>query len=144
MPKVKVGDINMYYEVHSKGKPFVVIAGITANVNFWFKAIPVFSKEYKLVVFDNRGAGQSDAPDVTYIIDDILVEGDKTAIRCTLRATHKGTFMGIPATGKRIAIKQVEIHKIFRGKIVEAWRFCDSQGMMNQLGIIPGIQGRQI
>lgn len=69
MPKVKVGDINMYYEVHGKGEPFVMIAGITMSTSFFFKAIPVFSREHQLVVFDNRGAGQSDAPDIPYTIE---------------------------------------------------------------------------
>jgi len=66
MPKVKVGDINIYYEVHGKGEPLVMIAGFTMNTAFWFKTIPVFSREYRLVVFDNRGAGQSNKPDVPY------------------------------------------------------------------------------
>ena len=77
-------------------------------------------------------------PDVNYSIDDILAEGDKTVIRCTVRATHKGTFMGIPATGKRIVIKGVEIDRIAGGKIVEAWGLGDFQGMMTQLGVITG------
>jgi predicted ester cyclase len=46
--------------------------------------------------------------------------------------------MGIPATGKRIVVKAVEIDKIMGGKIVEAWGFSDSQGMMTQLGVITG------
>jgi pimeloyl-ACP methyl ester carboxylesterase len=66
MPKVKVGDINMYYEIHGKGEPLVMIAGITCSSDFWFKVIPVFSREYRVVAFDNRGAGQSDAPDIPY------------------------------------------------------------------------------
>lgn len=78
-------------------------------------------------------------PDVNYSIDDILAEGEETAIRCTLRATHRGTFKGIPAAGKRIEIKQVEIHRIVQGKIVEAWGFSDSQGMMTQMGVIAGV-----
>jgi pimeloyl-ACP methyl ester carboxylesterase len=69
MPKVKVGDINIYYEVHGKGEPFVMIAGITCSMAFWFKAIPVFSRQYRLVVFDNRGAGRSDAPDIPYTME---------------------------------------------------------------------------
>ena len=77
-------------------------------------------------------------PDVSYSIDDILAEADKTAIRCTVQATHKGTFMGIPATGKRIMVKAVEIDKIVGGKIVEAWGLSDSQGIMTQLGVITG------
>lgn len=75
-------------------------------------------------------------PDVNYSIDDIVAKEDKTVIRCTLRATHKGTFLGIPTTGNKIVVNQVEIHKIARGKIVEAWGFSDSQGMMTQLGVI--------
>jgi pimeloyl-ACP methyl ester carboxylesterase len=69
MPKVKVGDINMYYEVHGKGEPFVMIAGFSVDSAFWFKAIPLFSREYRLVLFDNRGAGQSDKPDVPYTME---------------------------------------------------------------------------
>jgi steroid delta-isomerase-like uncharacterized protein len=82
-------------------------------------------------------------PDVNYSIDDILAEGDRTAIRCTLRATHKGTFKGIPATGKRIEVGQVEIHRIVGGKIAEAWGFSDSQSMMTQLGVIAGAAPRK-
>ena len=78
-------------------------------------------------------------PDVNYTIDDILAEGDKTVIRCTIQATHKGTFMGIPATGKRIVIKGVEIDKIAGGKIVETWVFDDSHRMMTQLGVTTGV-----
>ena len=77
-------------------------------------------------------------PDINYSIDDILAEGDKTVIRCTVQATHKGTFMGIVATGKRIVVKEIEIDKIVGGKIVEAWGLSDSQGIMTQLGVITG------
>jgi steroid delta-isomerase-like uncharacterized protein len=83
-------------------------------------------------------------PDVNYSIDDILAEGDKIAIRCTLRSTHKGTFVGIHATEKQIEVKQVEIQKIVGGKITEAWGFSDSQGMMSQLGVIPSDELQKI
>jgi 3-oxoadipate enol-lactonase len=69
MPKVKVGDINMYYEVHGKGEPLVLIPGLTVNVDWFFMHIPVFSREYRVVAFDNRGAGRSDAPDVPYSME---------------------------------------------------------------------------
>jgi len=66
MPKVKVGDINMYYEIHGEGEPFVMIPGATGNVDGEYRVIPVFAREYKVVAFDNRGAGRSDAPDIPY------------------------------------------------------------------------------
>ena len=51
-------------------------------------------------------------PDLNYSADDMLAEGDKVVTRYTARGTHKGTFMGIPATGKQIVVKGVEINRI--------------------------------
>jgi pimeloyl-ACP methyl ester carboxylesterase len=69
MPKIKVGDINIYYEVHGKGEPLVLIPGLTGDTSQWSRLIPSLSKEYQVVVIDNRGAGQSDKPDVPYTSD---------------------------------------------------------------------------
>jgi steroid delta-isomerase-like uncharacterized protein len=77
-------------------------------------------------------------PDTKVSIDDMVAEGDKVAYRWTMRCTHKGTFMGIPATGKQIVVKGVEIYKIAGRKIIEAWNFPDTLGMLTQLGAIPG------
>lgn len=66
MPRVKVGDINMYYEIHGKGEPLVLIQGLMGNTDLWWQEIPAFAKEYRVVAFDNKGAGQSDAPDIPY------------------------------------------------------------------------------
>lgn len=69
MPKIKVGDINIYYEIHGKGEPFVLIPGRTGNVDTFFMHIPVFAQEYQVIAYDPRGAGQSDAPDIHYTIE---------------------------------------------------------------------------
>jgi pimeloyl-ACP methyl ester carboxylesterase len=69
MPKVKVGDINMYYEVHGKGESFVIIPGWASSMSGFFMHIPVFSREYRVVALDNRGAGRSDAPDIPYTME---------------------------------------------------------------------------
>lgn len=66
MPTVKVNDINMYYEVHGEGEPLVLINGAGAGVELFYWRIPKFSREYRLILFDNRGAGRSDRPDMTY------------------------------------------------------------------------------
>jgi pimeloyl-ACP methyl ester carboxylesterase len=66
MPKVKVGDINMYYEIHGEGEPIVMINGAGGTVDWVRRLIPVYSREYRLILFDNRGAGQSDKPDMAY------------------------------------------------------------------------------
>ncbi len=66
MPKAKVGDIHIYYEVHGNGEPLINICGSGVNVEWMRNIIPIYSSEYKLVLFDNRGAGLSDAPDIPY------------------------------------------------------------------------------
>ena len=69
MPKVKVGDIHMYYEVHGKGEPLAFILGMDSNISSLFRRIPVFAREYKVIAFDNRGTGRSDVPDNPYTIE---------------------------------------------------------------------------
>ena len=69
MPAVKVGDINMYYEIHGNGEPLVLINGLGADISRWFRIIPVLSQKYQVLAFDNRGAGQTDKPDIPYTME---------------------------------------------------------------------------
>ena len=76
-------------------------------------------------------------PDLHITSDDLVAEGDKVAKRWTVTSTHKGEFMGIPATGNHIRVTGIEIFRIKDGKIVELWVNMDNLGMMQQLGVIP-------
>jgi 3-oxoadipate enol-lactonase len=44
MPRVKVGDINMYYEIHGEGEPLVMIVGVGGNLTRWFRNIEGLSR----------------------------------------------------------------------------------------------------
>jgi len=66
MPTIKVGDINMYYEIHGEGEPLLLITGLSADLTSWMLQTPEFSKKYQVIMFDNPGVGRSDAPDVPY------------------------------------------------------------------------------
>lgn len=76
-------------------------------------------------------------PDSNFSVDDIVAEGDKVVNRFTIQGTHNGTFMGIPATGKHIVIKGVQIYKIEGRRVVEMWELVDALGVMAQLGVVP-------
>ncbi|WP_404787893.1 alpha/beta fold hydrolase [Altericista sp. CCNU0014] len=61
-----ISNIEMYYEVHGSGEPVVLIHGLSMDSSTWFNQVPVLSQNYKVVVFDNRGVGQTDAPNKDY------------------------------------------------------------------------------
>ena len=69
MATAKVGDINIYYEVHGEGEPLVLIQGYGGTSAGWFLHVPAFSKGYRVVIFDNRGTGRSDKPDIPYTME---------------------------------------------------------------------------
>jgi pimeloyl-ACP methyl ester carboxylesterase len=68
MPKAKVDDIHLYYEEHGQGEPLLLIMGLGASTLSWSEQIPVFGREFRVIAFDNRGAGRSDKPAVRYSI----------------------------------------------------------------------------
>jgi pimeloyl-ACP methyl ester carboxylesterase len=69
MPKVKVDDIQVYYEVKGEGYPLVMIIGFGVNLDFWVPhMIEELSKNFKVVTFDNRGTGRTDVSDKEYSI----------------------------------------------------------------------------
>ncbi len=64
---------------------------------------------------------------------DLIAEGDKVAVYWTWSGTHTGEFMGIPPTGRQIAITGITIHRFANGELVESWASYDMMGMMQQL-----------
>jgi len=72
-------------------------------------------------------------------IEDLIAEDDKIVGFLVVRGTHTGNFMGIPATGKHIAFRTVDIFRIADKKIVEHWAMPDQFSLRQQLGAIPSI-----
>jgi pimeloyl-ACP methyl ester carboxylesterase len=69
MPKVKVNDVKVYYEARSEGFPLMMIMGLSANVDWWDpRMLQGLSKKFKLIMFDNRGAGRTGVSDRRYTV----------------------------------------------------------------------------
>ncbi|MCA1602126.1 MAG: ester cyclase [Acidobacteria bacterium] len=83
------------------------------------------------------GAFLAAFPDLRVKSEDVIAEGDKVVVRWSARGTHSGALMNIPATGKQVTLKGVDILRITGGKIVERWGEFDALGMLHQLGVIP-------
>ncbi len=66
MPKVRVGGVELFYEAAGEGEAVVLIMGFGGDHLAWGFQFREVAARYRAVAFDNRGAGQSDAPDVAY------------------------------------------------------------------------------
>jgi pimeloyl-ACP methyl ester carboxylesterase len=66
MCKLQVNDIDMYYEIHGEGKPLVLIEGLASDHNAWMPHIEELKEQFQCLVFDNRGMGQTDCPEIEY------------------------------------------------------------------------------
>ena len=83
------------------------------------------------------GAFLAAFPGGEHTIEDMIGEGDKVVTRVVYHGTHTGDLMGMPPTGKQVAVSAMIIDQIANGKIVETWRLFDQLGMMQQLGVMP-------
>lgn len=66
--KVKVNNVELYYEVHGEGEPIIFSHGWMDDSSVWKSQIEFFAKKHKVVVYDQRGHGKSDKPRKDYSI----------------------------------------------------------------------------
>jgi steroid delta-isomerase-like uncharacterized protein len=76
-------------------------------------------------------------PDMRWTVEEHIGNEDQVWSRSTWQGTHRGTFLGIPATGKQVAIAVWTINRFSGGKIAENRIISDRLGMYQQLGLIP-------
>jgi steroid delta-isomerase-like uncharacterized protein len=77
-------------------------------------------------------------PDLRMEADEVLVSGNKTVTRVTATGTHQGEWMGMPPTGKSVAVQLIDIMQFDdAGTVREHWGIVDMLSMMQQLGVIP-------
>ena len=66
MPRIDVGHITLNYEERGQGKAILFIPGLVGLLNAWEFQVAEFSKRYRCISFDHRGAGDSDKPKDLY------------------------------------------------------------------------------
>jgi steroid delta-isomerase-like uncharacterized protein len=82
-------------------------------------------------------------PDMHWVIEEMIGEEDKVASRLTWTGTHRGEFMGIPPTGKRVTVTAMVIDRLAGGKMADSRILMDTISLMRQLGAIPEAAPRQ-
>ncbi len=136
MPFSKVNGINIYYEIHGEGESVIFGNGIFQNTLGWVNQLPVFSKEYQVILYDMRGQGQSEKPEDPYSFE-IHAEDQKALLQNLgiSKVHHVGISYGAEL-GLVFALKYPELLKSlvvcsavsFVGpllyKMVQLWRYA--------------------
>lgn len=73
-------------------------------------------------------------PDMRIEIKQIFATDDRVAVHQAISGTHRGDLLGIPGTGRRIEVNQLNLYRVVDGKIAETWQLLDVWGLMRQLG----------
>jgi steroid delta-isomerase-like uncharacterized protein len=76
-------------------------------------------------------------PDLDLKPDQLIAEDNLVTVRHVVRGTHRGEFLGVPATGRAVTFQAVDIFRLTGNKIVEQWVIIDALGLLQQLGAIP-------
>jgi steroid delta-isomerase-like uncharacterized protein len=73
-------------------------------------------------------------PDVRFVLDEVIAENDIVAVRYRWEGTHGGPFLGMEATGRRVAVRGMDFYRFKNGRIAEHWDNMDELAMLTQLG----------
>ena len=136
MPLTQVNNIQLYYEVEGSGEPLILISGLSGDHTAWAKMRPYLTPHYTVITFDNRGVGQSDAPNYPYT--STMMAEDTVALLNHLgckKAYIVGHSLGA-AVGQMIALDQASYIK----KLVLAGGFAHfdetGNGFINSRGML--------
>lgn len=73
-------------------------------------------------------------PDIEVMIEDVVVSGDRAAVRTLARGTHTAPVLGIPATGRQVEFRAFDFHRLEEGRIAQTWALADYFALLSQLG----------
>jgi steroid delta-isomerase-like uncharacterized protein len=76
-------------------------------------------------------------PDLSVTMEDLVIAGDRVVGRFIYRATHTGNFMGIPASGKAVEMRSIDIWRVADGMFVEHWDELNLMQVFQQMGALP-------
>jgi steroid delta-isomerase-like uncharacterized protein len=82
---------------------------------------------------------RSALPDLELTIDHQFAAGDYVASRFTIRGTHDGDLMGVPASGRPVEFTGITISRCQDGRIAEEWELTDTVGLLGRVGVQPAM-----
>ena len=83
-------------------------------------------------------ANKATFPDYREDIEMLVAEGEYVAWRSVGQGTQSGPLGPFPATGRRMAIVIIGVHRFEGGRVAETWTSWDNLAALTQLGLLPG------
>ena len=72
MPFTSNNGVKIYWEEDGVGEPLLLIMGLGGTLSSWWRILPLLTEKYRVIVFDNRGVGESDAPPPPYSLVEMM------------------------------------------------------------------------
>jgi 3-oxoadipate enol-lactonase len=88
VPFAEANGQRLHYDVHGEGEPLLLVMGLGTDSLAWFRQVPVFSRSFRTIVFDNRDVGQSTYCDEDYEIADMAEDALALADHLGLDSFH--------------------------------------------------------
>ena len=88
MPYAENDGTKIYWEEQGSGPPLVLIMGLGYTSEMWHRVLPAVAREYRTVLFDNRGVGRSDVPDQGYSIGDMAADTAAVMDAAAIQSAH--------------------------------------------------------
>jgi len=101
MPRAAIGDAEIYYEESGRGEPLLLVPGLSGQGSFWAPQVVDFARDFRAIIHDHRGAGQSTHSRITYSVEQMADDVLRLMDRLGIDAAH---FVGHSTGG---AIGQV-------------------------------------
>ncbi|MDO9491732.1 alpha/beta fold hydrolase [Acetobacterium sp.] len=86
---ITVGDINMGYRIYGEGDPLILIMGYGSTMDLWEdRLIQSFAKDYQVIIFDNRGMGETSAGEKDFSIEQFAEDTYGLMESLNLKSAH--------------------------------------------------------
>ena len=124
--------VQRFYEALSTGDATLVDEALATD----WEAIPALRTGpgpdgWKASIAHLRGVFAN----LSVTIEDVVVSGDRVAVRSITRGFHSGELLGVPATGRELEFRACDVHRLGGGRIVQTWHLEDYFGIATQLGL---------
>jgi steroid delta-isomerase-like uncharacterized protein len=125
-----------FQEIWNEGKTDIVLQHTEPNISAKGQAeagVHIKSpQEFLRFVETMRGA----FPDLHVTVEDAFQSDDRVAVRWSVTGTHRGDHLGVPASGKRIAITGITVARFHGDKIIEGWDSWDQLELLKTIGAV--------